>query len=160
MSIEAFENGLSVLLVFDAIRSNPEAFQSSFCYSPLHLTADTFDNLFKVCDGPVGSNKAVIESLVLSRWRDYLQDVEEGDAPVQLNYILFFTTGCKVLPARKIYPTIEFLHDDEEWGEKSRFPKGNTCSDILRLPVVHTTYEEFKADMTFGIQNGRGFGIP
>ena len=160
VSIEAFENGLSVLGVFDAIRSNPGAFQSSFCYSPSNLTADTLDDLFKVYDSPIGSNKAVLESLVLSRWRDYLQDIEEGDAPVQLNDILFFTTGCKVLPARKIYPTIEFLHDDEEWGGKSRFPKANTCSDILRLPVVHTTYEEFKADMTFGIQNGRGFGIP
>ena len=159
-SIEAFENGLSVLGVFDAIRSNPGAFQSSFCYSPLHLTADIFDNLFRVCDSLVGSNKAVIESLVLSRWRDYLQDIEEGDAPIQLNDILFFTTGCKVLPARKIYPTIEFLHDDEEWGEKSKFPKANTCCDILRLPVVHTTYEEFKTDMTFGTQNGRGFGMP
>ncbi|CAB4011659.1 G2 M phase-specific E3 ubiquitin- ligase-like [Paramuricea clavata] len=134
-SFEAFENGLSAL-------------------------GTTFDNLFKVVDSPVGSNKAVTESLVLSRWRDYVQDIEEGEEAVELNDVLFFTTGCKVLPARKIYPTIEFLHDFEEWGEKSRFPKSNACSAILRLPVVHSTYDEFKADMDFAIQNGRGFGLP
>lgn len=159
-SFEAFENGLSALGVLDAIRRNPKAFESSFCHTPSNLTVDTFDNLFKVVDSPVGSNKAVTESLVLSRWRDYVQDIEEGEEPVELNDILFFTTGCKVLPARKIYPTIEFLHDFEEWGAKSRFPKSNACAAILRLPVVHSTYDEFKADMNFAIQNGRGFGLP
>ena len=160
VSLEAFENGLSALAVLDAIRSHPKAFQSSFVYSPSNLTSDTLDDLFKVRDSPVGSNKAVIESLVVSRWRDYLQDIEEGNEPVQLSDVLFFISGCKVLPPRNIYPTIEFLHNNEEWGEKSRFPKANTCSDILRLPVVHTTYEAFKGDMNFAIQNGRGFGLP
>ena len=98
---------------------------------------------------------------MLSRWRDYVQDIEEGEEPVELNDILFFTTlGCKVLPARKMYPTIEFLHDIEEWGEKSRFPKSNACPSILHLPVVHSAYDEFRADMNFAIQNGRGFGLP
>ena len=63
VSLDAFENGLSALAVLDAIRSNPKAFQSSFVYSPSNLTSDTLDDLFKVRDSPVGSNKAVIESL-------------------------------------------------------------------------------------------------
>ena len=57
------------------------------------------------------------------------------------------------MPQRAITPAIEFLHD-----EQSRFPKANTCSCVLRLPVIHTTYDKFKADLTFGIQNGKGFG--
>ena len=92
---------------------------------------------------PVGSNKAVTESLVLSRWHDYLQDIEEGEDSLTFNDILFFSTACKVLPARNIYLTIQFLHHPEACGEKSRFPKANTCSNILYLPVLHTTYEAF-----------------
>lgn len=159
-AIESFENGLSVLGVLDAIKKNPKAFHTTFCYNPVKLTADILENLFRVDDSPTGSSKAVLESLVLSRWRDYLQDVEDGEEPIDLNDILFFATGCKDLPPRKIYPSIEFLHEDEACGKKSRFPKANTCSDVLRLPVVHSTYEEFKSDMNFGIQNGRGLHLP
>ena len=79
---------------------------------------------------------------------------------MRLSYVLFSTTGCKVLPPQNIYPTIEFLHNNEEWGGKSRFSKANMCSDILRLPVVHTKYEAVKGDMNFAIQNGRAFGLP
>ena len=105
-----------------------------------------------------GSSKALTESLVLSRWSDYLQEIEDGDeSDITLSDILFFTTGCKGLPQRGISPYIEFLHDQESWGS-SKFPTANTCSCILRLPVIHAAYESFKADMTFGVLNGRGFG--
>lgn len=79
------------------------------------------------------------QSLVLSRWRDYLQDIEEGKHSIALSDILFFAKGCEVLPPRKTYPSIEFLHRAENWGQ-SRFPTANTCSSTLCLPVVHTTY--------------------
>ena len=157
-ALESFLNGLSTLGVLDALTQNPDVFRPAFCYYPEKLTAESTENLFQVFQSPVGSNKAVTESLVLSRWHDYLQDIEEGEDSLTFNDILFFSTACKVLPARKIYPTIQFLHHPEACGEKSRFPKANTCSNILYLPVVHSTYEAFVADMTFGIQNGRGFG--
>lgn len=157
-ALESFQRGLSVLGVLDSIKAHPEAFRSVLCHEPKQITAEIMENLFTVMQAsPVGSTKAVTESLVLSRWRDYLQDIEEGEDSIALSDILFFATGCKVLPPRKIYPSIEFLHGAENWGQ-SRFPTANTCSSTLRLPVVHTTYESFKADMTFGIQNGRGFG--
>ena len=63
---------------------------------------------------PVGSNKAVTESLVLSRWHDYQQDIEEGEVSITFSDILFFSTACKVFPARKIHPTIQFLHHAEQ----------------------------------------------
>ena len=158
-AIESFENGLSTLGVVDALKENPDAFRLVFCYYPVEFTAETIERLFGVTQSPVGSNKAVTESLVLSRWHDYLQDIEEGEDSIAFSDILFFATGCKVLPARKIHPSIQFLHEPEACGEKSKFPKANTCSNILRLPVVHATYDSFKIDMSFGIQNGRGFGI-
>ncbi|CAB4019364.1 G2 M phase-specific E3 ubiquitin- ligase-like, partial [Paramuricea clavata] len=140
-ALESFLNGLSTLGVLDALTHNPDVFRPAFCYYPEKLTAESTENLFQVFQSPVGSNKAVTESLVLSRWHDYLQDIEEGEDSLTFNDILFFSTACKVLPARKIYPTIQFLHHPEACGEKSRFPKANTCSNILYLPVVHTTYE-------------------
>ncbi|KAJ7381816.1 hypothetical protein OS493_038876 [Desmophyllum pertusum] len=104
------------------------------------------------------SMKLVTESLVLSRWSDYLQDIADAeDSDITLSDILFFTTGCKVLPQRAIPVTIEFLHEPGTEG-LSRFPTANTCSNILRLPVLHGDYESFKADMTLGFLNARGFG--
>ena len=116
------------------------------------------ERIFTVQLSPIGSTKAIVESLVLSRWRDYLQDIEEGEDSITLSYILFFVTGCKVVPPRKISASIEFLHEPETWGH-SRFPTAKVCSNTLRLPVVHKTNENFKADMSFAIPNGRGFGI-
>ena len=136
--LESFLIGLSTLGVLDALKAHPDEFRPAFCYYPTELTAESTEHLFKVIQSPVGSNNAVIESLVLSRWHDYLQDTEEGEDCITFNDILFFSTACKALPARKIYPTIEFLHHPEECGEKSRFPKANTCSNILYLPVLHS----------------------
>ena len=156
--LESFLIGLSTLGVLNARKKSPGVFRPAFCHYPTELTAESTEHLFQVIQSPAGSNNAVTESLVLSRWHDYLQDIEEGEDCITFNDLLFFSTACKVLPARKIYPTIQFLHHPEECGERSRFPKANTCSNILYLPVLHSTYETFKADMTFGIQNGRGFG--
>ena len=156
-ALESFLKGLSALGVLDAVKAHPVAFRAVFCNETKEITSEIIETLFAVTTSPVGSSKAIAESLVLSRWRDYLQDIEEGEDSIALSDILFFATGCKVLPPRKISPVIEFLHEADRWGQ-SRFPTANTCSCTLRLPVIHTTYESFKADMTFGIQNGRGFG--
>ena len=158
LAMERFQEGLSALGVLAAMKEFPNTFRSLFCHTPeVVTTAESLEGLFTVKSSPVGSTKAVTESLVLSRWSDYLQDIEDGEDSIRLSDILFFATGCRTLPPRKISPTIEFLHEPGTFGH-SRFPKANTCSATLRLPVIHESYEAFKADMSFGIQNGRGFG--
>lgn len=159
LAIESCKKGLSTLGVLEAVKAHPAAFQPVFCGEPEEITAKSMETLFSVTTNPVGSTKAVTESLVLSRWCDYLQDIGEGEESIAPSDILFFATGCKVAPPRKMSPVIAFLHEPERWGQ-SRFPIAHTCSCTLRLPVLHTTYESFKADMTFGIQNGRGFSTP
>ena len=156
-ALERFQKGLSALGVLAAMKVYPDTFRPLFCYTPEMITAESMERLFMVKSSPVGSTKAITESLVLSRWSDYLQDIEEGEDTIHLSDILFFATGCKILPPRKIFPSIEFLHEPGKFGQ-SRFPTANTCSATLRLPVIHETYDSFKADMSFGIQNGRGFG--
>lgn len=155
-ALESFRDGLSCLGVLDAVKKYPNEFKPLFCDQPVKLTAESLERLFKVKASPVGSSKALTESLVLSRWSDYLQEIEEDEeSTITLVDVLFFSTGCKEIPQRTvtIYPAIDFLHDEE-----SKFPKANTCACVLRLPVVHTSYESFKADVTFGILNGKGFG--
>ena len=156
-ALESFQKGLASLGVLAAMRVYPNTFRKLFCHFPEVPTAENMERLFSVKSSPVGSTKAVTESLVLSRWSDYLQDIEEGEDSINLSDILFFATGCKSLPPRNIYPSIEFLHEPGRFGQ-SRFPTANTCSVMLRLPVRHESYDSFKADMSFGIQNGRGFG--
>jgi len=157
-ALESLKRGLSSLGVLEALQENPNAFRSVFCYSETNLTAECLERLFKLCSSPVGSTKAITESLVISRWHDYILGIEDGEYPLALSDILFFITGCKALPPRKICAKIEFLHDVEACGEKSRFPKANTCSCTLYLPVLHDNYNSFVSDMTFGFMNGRGFG--
>ncbi|KAK2558696.1 G2/M phase-specific E3 ubiquitin-protein ligase [Acropora cervicornis] len=147
-ALEVFRDGLSALGVLGAAKEHPDSLRPLFCDLPEKLTAERMEELFQAKTSPAGSSKAVTESLVLSRWSDFLQDVEDEDIGITLSDILFFTTGCRVLPQREMPVTVEFLHE-----LPSRFPTANTCSSILRLPVVHQAYESFKADLTFGILN-------
>ena len=157
-ALESFRDGLSALGVLEAVKTYPESFRPLFCDLPEKLTAERMEKLFRPMTSPVGSSKGLTETLVLSRWSDYLQDIEDAeDSDITLSDILFFTTGCKVQPQRAIPVTVEFLHEPGR-ERMSRFPTANTCSNILRLPVIHGDYESFKADLTFGFLNARGFG--
>ena len=148
-ALESFREGLSALGVLEAVKTYPDSFRPLFCDVPEKLTAERMEQLFRPNTSPVGSSKALTESLVLSRWSDYLQDIEDAeDSDITLSDILFFITGCKVLPQRPLPVTVEFLHEG-----LSRFPTANTCSNILRLPVMHSDYESFKADVIFGVLN-------
>lgn len=153
-ALESIRNGLSALGVLEAVKTYPDSFRPLFCDLPEKLTAERMEEVFRPNTSPVGSSKGLTESLVLSR----LQDIEDAeDSDITLSDILFFTTGCKLLPQRAMPVTVEFLHEPGTEG-LSRFPTANTCSNILRLPVIHGNYESFKADMTFGFLNARGFG--
>ena len=156
----SFREGLQALGVLEAMKNHPGVFREAFCYTPEILTASSFEALFpdvvRQCDG---SNRRLVENLVLSHWRDFLQDTEEDSCALSFSDILFFTTGCKQLPPLGLSCELAFLHDPEDDGKLSKFPKANTCAGILYLPVVHKDYEQFKDAMIFAIPNSRGFGI-
>ena len=83
-----------------------------------------------------------------------------GQCALTFEEILFFGTGLKQVPPLGFSPspTIEFLHNAEGNGNQSTFPKANTCSCCLQLPVVHTSYAEFVDAVVFAIKNSQGFG--
>ena len=156
----SFRQGLQALGVLEAMKKHPTIFHEAFCYTPKTLTTSIFEALFRrVTRGLEGSNKRSIESQVLSFWQDFLQDTEEGSNEISLADILFFTTGCKKVPPLGLSCELNFLHDPEKDGTHSKFPKANTCSCVLYLPVVHKNYEQFKNAMLFAIPNTRGFGL-
>lgn len=82
--------------------------------------------------------------------------IAERTSAADLSNIVYFTTGCTTVPPLGFQPKpqLHFLHESQ-----NKFPKTNTCSCVLHLPVVHTDYNQFKSDMDFAILNSCGFGL-
>ena len=121
-------------------------------YQHKKLTADKITDIFQVQRSPRGSNQYERENLLLSFWNDMLIDIEEGDSELSLAMILSFATGCSAVPPTgfsPVVPWIAFPHDSEADGNKSKFPKANTCALKLYLPTVHSTYNDLKNAITF-----------
>lgn len=154
----SFKEGLQALGVFEAMLKYPKLFREAFCYKSQPLTVTMLQSIFKVECSEEGSNRRNAESLILSHWNDFLQDAEEDPTQISLSEILFFASGCKILPPQGLICELQFLHEAEKDGKLSKFPKANTCACILKLSVVHVDYESFKNAMVFGIKNARGFG--
>ena len=158
-ALESFKEGLSSLGILSSIVENLLAFKSEMCYKERVITNEMMSKLFCVSRSDIGSNRYELESLLLSFWEDLLVDIQEGEASLSYSDILFFSSGYKVIPL-KFNPELKFLHDVEENGALSQFPKANTCACTLCLPTVHKKYEDFKQAMTFALQNSKGFGCP
>lgn len=55
---------------------HPDSFRPLFCHVPSALTADLMEDIFSISLSPEGSNRRSAEEMVVSFWRDYLQDSE------------------------------------------------------------------------------------
>lgn len=176
-SICRFKDGLSALQFLSALQQHPSLLTPILCHSEKRLTCFELERLFKSDLSPSGSNRRLKESQTLAYWADYLLDCEglyvffvitwkttlpwynwkknvfaEGEAAVSVEDVLMFATGLTSLPPSGLepLPQIEFLDD-------SPFPMANTCSNLLKLPLLDS-YSLFKSQMDFGIQNSPGFG--
>lgn len=74
ISFYRFCEGLSALGVLEKIRMHPESFWPLFCHVPSALTADRMEDIFSISLSPEGSNKRSAEEMVVTFWRDFLQD--------------------------------------------------------------------------------------
>eukprot|EP00794_Sanderia_malayensis_P013268 gene13268-14635_t len=148
-AINQFKEGLTILGVLDNIKVFPEQFKPLFCFGPSAITSDAVNKLFQIEYSEKGSNRHVSEENALSFWLDFLQDMEEGESDVMMPEVLFFFSGCKSIPPLGFHPSpqIQFLHWPEENGKLSSLPKGNTCANVLHLPVVHKQYAAFKESL-------------
>ena len=114
LALEGFQEGQSAHGVLAAMKEFPDTFRLLFCYTlEVVTTAESLEGLFTVKTSPVGSTKAVTESLVLSRWSDYLQDIEDSQDSIDLSDILFFATGCRTLdPVRYPLPSNSYMSQE------------------------------------------------
>lgn len=73
---------------------------------------------------------------------------------VQYENILFFTTGAPREPPLKYDPPPSVSFED-----KGPYPRGNTCSNTLFLPLMEMDFKHFLYYVTNGIINTAGFGL-
>ncbi|KAK7171913.1 hypothetical protein R3I93_004269 [Phoxinus phoxinus] len=157
---QRFCEGLKTLGVLEKMKRHPDSFRPLFCYEASALTADQVDNLFSIRLSPEGSNKRAAEEMVVTFWRDYLQDAEEEEGSTKLQRILAFSTGASVVPPIGFFPTpsVQFIHkDDDDFSSTPMFPMANTCVNCIRLPL-HVSYQLFKDKFDFALGNTYGFG--
>jgi hypothetical protein len=86
----------------------------------------------------------------------------EQNGPLDLEDILFFATGSRQIHPLGFTskPELTFMHDNATSGiTSSLYPMANTCSCVLRLPVAHNSYDEFKEHFVFAVKNAQGFGF-
>ncbi|XP_013872767.1 G2/M phase-specific E3 ubiquitin-protein ligase [Austrofundulus limnaeus] len=166
-AFERFKDGLKTLGIYSAMLENKEYFLDVMCHQNNPTTAEQIKEAFRPVLHPPGSNKRSTENLILCLWENFIFDTEgvgkiDEHSGTSLEKILFFSTGLKSFPplGLKPTPTLCFLHDPEDSGELSKFPKANTCTNQLFLPTIHTTFQNFKCHMVFGVCASAGFGLP
>ncbi|CAC5397211.1 G2H3 [Mytilus coruscus] len=150
-------DGLQTLDVLTYIQEHYKAFKDLFvCQGNEKLTAEMMEVVFMDIKMSVpGSNRRRDEENIVGYWRDFLIDLQEDeDGEITLGDVLSFATGADCVPPLGFdpSPSITFLHDS------GLFPKANTCSMELKLPVSED-FNTFKKNMTFGIANSPGFGL-
>ena len=69
--------------------------------------------------------------------------------------LLIFATGAARIPPLGLTPKPQI-----RFTKESDYPIANTCAIILFLPLCRNgcSYDNFKANMDFGILNSRDFG--
>lgn len=91
-------------------------------------------------------------------------DCKIGEDHVTLPDLLVFATGASQIPSLGFDegPTLEFMHDPQEGNNGSfisPYPIARTCTNLIKLPVMHKKFEDFKRYMLEGILCAKGFGL-
>ncbi|KAK0140634.1 G2/M phase-specific E3 ubiquitin-protein ligase [Merluccius polli] len=97
------------------------------------------------------------EPTVLSYWKTFLQDCEDGRSSVSLQDLLCFTTGVEEVPATGLLPspTLSFIlpQHPSPAGEvrgardEALFPQSDPSTNRLLLPSTSSSYQAFKSSL-------------
>uniref|UniRef100_A0A3B3RA60 HECT domain-containing protein n=1 Tax=Paramormyrops kingsleyae TaxID=1676925 RepID=A0A3B3RA60_9TELE len=130
---EGVREGLNTLGVLEEIILHPQAFEKIFLQDTSSLKASDLVGLFQArCRSLPGWALA---------------------HPITLEHVLIFATGFRRIPAMgfEVQPELAFLHPEDGLAG---FPKANTRSLVLHLPVGQT-YNEFKNNMELAVGTQR-----
>ncbi|XP_031679742.1 G2/M phase-specific E3 ubiquitin-protein ligase [Oncorhynchus kisutch] len=151
-TLEQFKEGLECLSLLSYMNRHSSLFREVFIYAEKPLLAKDIASLFKAQRSPPGTNQRAIEIRVVCFWRDWLLEVEDGNAyPLTLEKVLIFTSGASAIPrlGYPVEPQLQFLHKQE--NEAARiYTEANTCSIALRL-LIHPNYADMRQKMESGI---------
>ena len=171
--IHQFIDGLKIFGVLDLLRQYPVEAADLFQFKTRRLTAEKIDSIFQSTLSPEGSNRHEKEMAILFNWRQFLEDVEQGDVisttsdPLQeqdvkinvsLSAVLAFVTGSPAIPPLGFSPEPRIVFDYEVLPRKLHV---HTCSNEIHFPVAEDllSYETFKDDFLFCMFNSPGFGM-
>ncbi|XP_056445773.1 G2/M phase-specific E3 ubiquitin-protein ligase [Gadus chalcogrammus] len=135
LPLQRLREGLKTLGVFEQVQLNPAVFFRTFCGPEEVLDAHTLSHLLT----PKQKGE---EPAVLSYWRTFLQDCEEGRSSVSLQDVLRFTTGVEVVPAAGLLPSPSL-----SLGEEALFPRSDPSANLLLLPSTSSCYQAFKSSL-------------
>lgn len=76
---------------------------------------------------------------------------------VSLQDILMFATSLNSIPPAGMEKNPQ-KNTRLLFGDASRFPLGKTCANTVVIPMAQS-FEQFQADMDFGILNSPGVGL-
>lgn len=133
-------------------------------WSPHLVSAASLLDLFTVHYSLRGTNRRALEEVAVGHWWDWIIEVEDGDAAVEvdggdtikitLQNVLVFASGVSAIPVfgLKENPKITFLHENIN-GNRRIFTEANTCTITLNLPIGFCHY------MTSGVIQSPTFGV-
>ncbi|CAL8288188.1 unnamed protein product [Gadus morhua 'NCC'] len=171
LPLQRLREGLKTLGVFEQVQLNPAVFYRTFCGPEEVLDAHTLSHLLTpkrlLTPPPTRLRRARPlppkqekgeelrgprllppkqekgeEPAVLSYWRTFLQDCEEGRSSVSLQDVLRFTTGVEVVPAAGLLPSPSL-----SLGEEALFPRSDPSANLLLLPSTSSCYQAFKSSL-------------
>lgn len=169
-------DGLSYYNVLPLLRENPSMRVTlDMAAERNRLTPEIVAGLLKPSYSVLGSNKRSKEELMVVKFREFLQCVQNKDLlerfekrtlteeeqefvqNLGLGLILAFVTGCSKVPATGFQPSpkISFVHDDEK-----HLPIAHTCSNELQLFVNPKTMGDddlFDYSLLVALMNGGMF---
>ncbi|XP_046581334.1 G2/M phase-specific E3 ubiquitin-protein ligase-like isoform X1 [Haliotis rubra] len=95
---DQFCRGLETLGVLGALKHHGTRMKEVFEYEKRLLDSTTIELLFEADLAKANSNRRRQEEIVLSNWRDFLLDLEEGTEVPTLKDLLVFVTGADGIP--------------------------------------------------------------
>ncbi|KAL0973527.1 hypothetical protein UPYG_G00205390 [Umbra pygmaea] len=152
MPLKQLKEGLETLGVLNALEVHSSVMEELFCGGAPTLSAASLLDLFTIEYSERGSSRRALEEVAIGYWRDWIIQVEDGDAAVEieggekmeitLEDVLVFASAASAIPpfGFKESPFVTFLHEDLN-GNRRMFPEANTCAITLKLPIGHD-YED------------------
>ena len=154
--------GLNSLGVGDLLKKHPHSFLALLVGQPNSLTAETLQDMMSFKFSIDGSNIREQEEEAAMHWITFLSEIDDkaGELAITRDGVSFVITLADILKfvtATTEVPPMGFMPNPTiHFSSESTFPIASTCANTLTLPLG-LSYDTFRYNVAFGIQNSPGF---